>query len=181
MVDFKKLNDKSRLEKLIGMLGSDHDGEVLNAVRFIRKMANDQKITLVELLLTGKERIVEKIVYRDPPMSNHPAAKPYESPRQDDSYNYYYNGNTRRKYTDEKYDPFAGRAERPRRQDTRKTLDALAHAGTEGREHLDWEEIEFATAVPHQYRFDWELTGKQMGKAKAIIRKVKYGQSEPLV
>lgn len=179
MVDFKKLNDKSRLEKLIGMLGSDHDGEVLNAVRFIRKMAEEQKVSLAELLLTGKTQIVEKIVYRDPPMSNHPAAKPFESRHTE--YDYHYYGNTRRKYTNEGYDPFAGRTEKPRRQDTRKTLDALLKAGTDGSEHLDFEEIDFATSVPHQYRFDWELTGKQMGKAKAIIRKVKYGQSEPLV
>ena len=34
-------DDRSKLEKFIGMLGSDHEGEQLNALRFIQRLAAD--------------------------------------------------------------------------------------------------------------------------------------------
>ena len=43
--------DRSRLEKYAGMLGSVHDGERLNALGFIQKLANTYKIPIHELLL----------------------------------------------------------------------------------------------------------------------------------
>lgn len=60
-------DNRSRLEKLVGMLGSEHDGECLNALRMIKKIAADEKKSLTELLFTGPERVIykDRIVYRD--------------------------------------------------------------------------------------------------------------------
>jgi hypothetical protein len=42
-----------RRRKILGMLGSDHDGEVLAAVKQLRKAAAARKLTLVEYILDG--------------------------------------------------------------------------------------------------------------------------------
>jgi hypothetical protein len=42
--------EKTRLEKLLGMLGSSFDGERANAARMIAAMAEKQKLTVVELV-----------------------------------------------------------------------------------------------------------------------------------
>jgi hypothetical protein len=42
--------EKSRLEKLLGMLGSSFDGERANAARMISAMAEKQGLTVVELI-----------------------------------------------------------------------------------------------------------------------------------
>lgn len=44
------LQEKSRLEKLLGMLGSSFDGERANAARMISSMAERQGLTIVELI-----------------------------------------------------------------------------------------------------------------------------------
>ena len=44
------LSEKTRLEKLLGMLGSSFDGERANAARMISAMAEKQKLTVVELI-----------------------------------------------------------------------------------------------------------------------------------
>jgi hypothetical protein len=41
---------KTRLEKLLGMLGSSFDGERANAARMISAMAEKQRLTVVELI-----------------------------------------------------------------------------------------------------------------------------------
>jgi hypothetical protein len=46
-VDFA---EKSRLEKLLGMLGSSFDGERANAARAIASMAERKKLTITELI-----------------------------------------------------------------------------------------------------------------------------------
>jgi hypothetical protein len=64
MVDVTKLN------KFVGMLGSEHDGEQVNAARFIKRLAAEEKLSLVELFTKaygGGVRVEEKIVYRDRP------------------------------------------------------------------------------------------------------------------
>lgn len=45
--------EKARRDKLAGMLGSAHDGEICNAARFLQKMAAEKKVTLVELLTSS--------------------------------------------------------------------------------------------------------------------------------
>jgi hypothetical protein len=42
--------EKTRLEKLLGMLGSSFDGERANAARMISAMAEKQRLTVVELI-----------------------------------------------------------------------------------------------------------------------------------
>ena len=44
------LPDKSRLEKFLGMLGSQHDGERANAAGFISRLAVDRKLTIPDLI-----------------------------------------------------------------------------------------------------------------------------------
>lgn len=44
------LAEKSRLEKLLGMLGSSFDGERANAARMIAAMAEKKKLTIVDLI-----------------------------------------------------------------------------------------------------------------------------------
>jgi len=43
--------NRELIEKLIGMLGSDHAGEVFNAAQKLVKIANEEKKTLVELIV----------------------------------------------------------------------------------------------------------------------------------
>jgi hypothetical protein len=45
--------DRTRLEKLVGMLGSSFDGERLNALNMIQRMADAHKAPIHELLLDG--------------------------------------------------------------------------------------------------------------------------------
>jgi hypothetical protein len=79
------VSDKERLIKLIGMLGSSHDGERANAAAFIQKLADQNRMTINELITAahggkGSERVVyrdrivekEKVVYRDRPAAPPP-------------------------------------------------------------------------------------------------------------
>ena len=86
--------DRGRLEKLVGMLGSQYDGERANAAAMLQKMADADKVTILELLsrtlggggppqIVYRDRIVEKpvivekvvykerIVYKDAPGPTH--------------------------------------------------------------------------------------------------------------
>lgn len=181
MVDFAKLNEgskrRARLEKLIGMLGSDHEGEVLNAVRFIRKMAEDEKKTLAELLLDGK--VVEKIVYRDPPMSNHPAARPYEQYRQP---------RYRRDWSDYNWDYEEPKREEKAEEKTAENLNdrlildsmrVVLNSGELG--CLDDHMQEFVRNVPFEYEYDWQLSNAQKKLARVIFRTWRKRNAEPLI
>jgi len=48
--------NRQLIEKLIGILGSDHTGEVFNAAQKLVKIAKEEKKTLVELLSFDSER-----------------------------------------------------------------------------------------------------------------------------
>jgi len=214
-------DNRSRLEKLVGMLGSDHDGECLNALRMIKKIAAEEKKSLPELLLSG----VDRIVYRDRPQPARPHPKPERNYR--DSFKEDFGGfdfeemarkarenaernartreearqreaeakaaESRQRYggafddaemTDEQRE--AARARRKARKeggpkqrrswDTRELLDELNWALENNDDDLTGYEIEFASQVPFQYRFDYELSSKQIEVAKRIIRKVKSAQ-----
>jgi hypothetical protein len=47
-------SDRSRRDKLVGMLGSSFDGERLNALTMLQRMADNYKIPIHELLLGGE-------------------------------------------------------------------------------------------------------------------------------
>lgn len=44
-------SERTRLQKLVGMLASDFDGERANAARMITRFASERKVTIVELLM----------------------------------------------------------------------------------------------------------------------------------
>jgi hypothetical protein len=48
--------DRSRRDKLVGMLGSSFDGERSNALAMLQRMANSYRIPIHELLLSGNNR-----------------------------------------------------------------------------------------------------------------------------
>ena len=164
-------DDRSRLEKLVGMLASDFEGEQLNALRMIKALAAKENKTLAEVLLSGRERVVDRVVYKDRP----------ESPRYQPARRWGRYENDERFSEDPGYG-FREERERPRRrQDQRKLLDGLKAALENGDGFLDFEEIEFCQTVPYRYSFDWELSLPQKRMAKQIIRKVRYGNAEPLI
>lgn len=66
-----------RRRKILGMLGSDHDGEVLAAVKQLRKAAAARKLTLVEYILDGTSVAVSPTyVPQPPPYSPRPPPPP---------------------------------------------------------------------------------------------------------
>jgi hypothetical protein len=51
-----EVSEKSRLEKLLGMLGSSFDGERANAARMIQAMAEKAGLTITELIYSPSSR-----------------------------------------------------------------------------------------------------------------------------
>jgi len=142
------------------MLGSDHEGEQLNALRFIKRIAAEEKKTLAELLLSGRERIVyvDKIVYRDKP----------QQPYRRDYYGRYRDYSSRFEERDD-----GGQTE------SRELLDALKKAGEEAADTLDFQDLDFARTVPYEYQFDYELSARQVRYAKMIIKRARRATAEP--
>lgn len=62
-------DDRGRLEKLLGMLGSEFDGERANAAMMIAKMAQKEGKSIADLCMTGKTQTVylDRVVYKDAP------------------------------------------------------------------------------------------------------------------
>jgi hypothetical protein len=61
-------NERLRLAKLAGMLGSSFDGERLNALSAIQRMADQKKCRIEELLLNGQTEVVREVIrYRESP------------------------------------------------------------------------------------------------------------------
>ena len=160
-----------RLIKLLGMLGSDFDGERANAAAMIAKMAKEEKKTIADLVMNGRERIVyqdrivyrdrviEKVVYRDRP-----------SPRPDDDY-------------DRPDDPHWTAFQKARRATDRRPpkggiLDQLRSALHDQSISLTGYETEFIFSVLSKYEWDAQLSDKQMKVARRIIDKI-FG--EPLI
>ncbi len=64
-------NERLRLAKLAGMLGSSFDGERLNALSAIQRMADQKKCRIEELLLSGQTEVVREVIrYREAPASS---------------------------------------------------------------------------------------------------------------
>jgi len=51
-----EVSEKTRLEKLLGMLGSSFDGERANAARMIANMAEKKRMTITELIYGSAAR-----------------------------------------------------------------------------------------------------------------------------
>lgn len=162
-------DNRSKLEKLIGMLGSDHEGEQLNALRFIKKIAADEKKTLTQLLMSGPERIVyvDKIIYRDNPQPQQP---PY-----------------RRNYSGSRFDE-----EQPRQRkhssrfeerdgSARVVLDALTEAAEKGADILSWSDLDAARDMAYSYNYDEDLSPAQLKYARSIVKRYKRGSAEAVV
>lgn len=160
--------DHDKLRKFVGMLGSDHEGEQLNALRFIKRMAAEEKKTITELLLTGTERVVEKIVYRDAPQqpyrrnySGHYSRRDYEEPRQ--------------KQHSSRFE------ERDAGLESRAILDALKTAGEEGLGILSMRDLDFARTIPYEYSYDYELSVRQVRYAKDILKRFRQGNTDSVI
>ncbi len=141
-----------RLEKLIGMLGSDFDGERANAAGMIKSYAAKEGKTISELLLQGPtrtiyqdrtiyepiyrevERVVyrEKIVYRDRPRAG------------------------------------GRKAPLPRRGDL---LTGLEYCHENNRHMTEWE-IAFVADLLDQTDNHWPMTDRQISRAEKIVRKI---------
>lgn len=72
------IEEHGRLKKFAGMLGSNHDGEVLAAVRKIRLIADKHRTPIADLLMGGGA-VREKIVRRTETVYQ-PAAMGWEEP-----------------------------------------------------------------------------------------------------
>lgn len=143
-------DDRSRLEKLLGMLGSEHDGERAAAALMIAKLAQKEGKTIAKLCMSGRTQTVylERIVYRDAPI----------------------NVNVPPKRKSGGFHP-----------GDRVLLDKLTWAFENDDEDLSMYERDFASTVPYEYSYDWQLSYKQQKIAQRIIRKVENGQKEPLI
>ena len=60
------LSEKTRLEKLLGMLGSSFDGERANAARMISAMAEKKNLTITELIY-GASNVRPQASYKPKP------------------------------------------------------------------------------------------------------------------
>lgn len=161
-------DDRSKLEKFIGMLGSDHEGEQLNALRFIKKIAAEQKKTISEILLTGPERVIyrDRVVYKESPQPppyrrNYSGHFDEEQPRQ-------------RKHSsrfEERHDGAVGR----------DLLDQLQKAAEEGADVLSWSDLDAARDIAYSYSYDEDLSPAQVKYVRSILRRFKRGNSESVV
>lgn len=159
---------RERLAKLLGMLGSDFDGERANAARMIADMAKKEGKSVADYVMSGgvqivyRDRIVEKTVYRDAP-----------------SHHY---GRTRGNPGTDEEDLRAYRPKKPKdKQPKSDTLLAGLRWARDFPEHLGGFECEFIDSVLMQCLDDTDLTWKQERVARRIIAKVKGAEGEPLV
>lgn len=82
--------NREKIDKFVGMLGVDSDGEKANAARFLHKIALENKMTMVEMFskvyggggerIVYVEKVVEKTVYRDRPGPSGTAGPPPNRP-----------------------------------------------------------------------------------------------------
>jgi hypothetical protein len=76
--------DRGRLSKLLGMLGSDHDGEVVSAARMANQRARRAGLTWTEILAHWERGFLSSLLIRRRPLSEIErvekfAAAPYSS------------------------------------------------------------------------------------------------------
>jgi hypothetical protein len=165
---------RDRLVKLVGMLGSAHDGERLAALGFITRMAAEHKMTITELLgHIGKgsaapppqqrPQWAQYPWWREPPSHPRPPPPPPPPPPKPPP------------------PPPPPRQEKP----------VMKHNGLHGDQMLydlemathycsrlsSWERG-FGRDVANRYRFDSELSDKQRSCVVAIVEKWKMWKAE---
>ncbi len=200
-------DDRSMLEKLLNMLAAD-DMTALVAVRKIRAMAEKEKKTVGDLCLSGKVIYQERVVYRDRAPERGPVrddiweamrrarrdnedterarqARKDEERRQQErqAKERYGSAFDDAEMSDEEREK--ARAKRQERRNERHArrilLGDLEQALKEDDDDLTAWEIEFASTVPFQYSYDYELSRNQKFHAERIIRKVRINkQGSPI-
>jgi hypothetical protein len=146
------ITDRNRLLKLIGMLGSEHDGERANASAFIAKMAAERKMTITELMEEAHGKPVEKVVYKEKVVyRDAPAASP-QYPHADAA-----------DAADAGFTDIGSPLIAMMRQVAAKP--ALAQ-----RVLTDWE-VNFVTDVSARYDYDTHLSDKQLVIVERILKK----------
>lgn len=156
-------NDRERLAKLLNMLGSTFDGERANAARLIARMAERKNLSIAEMVLPPEDDDeVTTFVWRPSPAPPRPAPAP--APRKARA-------------------PRKPREKQEKRDEAATVLRALREiAEAEDLEFVltAWE-LQFAIEVPAKSTFDFELSGKQLAAAQAIIDKVEKarGRANP--
>jgi hypothetical protein len=136
------LSEKTRLEKLLGMLGSSFDGERATAALMIGRMAEAKKMTINELI--GMAHTA--------PSSRHqqktsPPPPPPPPP------------------------PDSGFSDIDKADDLLKMLRRIAdNAAVAARVLTPWE-INFSTDVSARYSYDYDLSEKQLVIVEKILRK----------
>lgn len=159
---------RERLAKLLGMLGSEFDGERANAARMIADMAKKEGKGVADYVMSGggpqivyRDRIVEKTVYRDRPVYREPPETQTRA-----------------------HDPEDLRAYRPKKPRAAKGPDTIISGLRWARdfpEHLSGFEVEFIDSLLMKCANDLDLTWKQERVAHRIILKVQGAEGEPLV
>lgn len=171
---------RERLAKLLGMLGSDFDGERANAARMIAAMAKEANKGVADFVMGGggSERIVYRdrveTVYRDRPCpvcAQRQHKTSYERDRTDDTG--FYTEDDLRNYRKPKPEQKTHSAKRP-------LLAGLRHA-RDFPEHLSGFEAEFIDDCLAKYHYDYELSDKQAKVARRIIAKVNAYEGDPLI
>jgi hypothetical protein len=146
------LQEKARLEKLLGMLGSSFDGERANAARMIAQMAEKKKLTITELIYGSQRQQSAR-----PPWEEKPQPKPQPKPQ-----------------TKAKTKPAWGAS-----SNSQTMLSALKDiaANSDSFEFVltAWE-CQFAADVSNRYAYDYELSEKQIVIVEKILRKVEVAQ-----
>lgn len=149
---------RERLAKLLGMLGSEYDGERANAAAMIAKMAREAKMGVAEFVMQGgppqiiyRDRIVEKTVYRDRPA--------------DQTVN---------------FDDLKRPGEKRRKPKTGELIAGLWWA-RDYPEHLNGFEVEFVNDILARGYDDADLSYRQAKVARRIIAKVNAREGEPLI
>lgn len=136
--------DRERVVKLVGMLGSKYAGEQSNAADMLGKMARENKITINELIAWAYKPEATK---HSPP----PKQPSYRQP----SYSSW-------SYDDDDYDDYdAGPT---------TIIDGLRQAV--GNQFLSNWEYEFVSNVSRRYRFDRSLSERQLKSARKILNKL---------
>lgn len=165
--------DRDRLTKLVGMLGSDHDGEIVNAVRFIRRMADAEKLTVTELLKQGLGA---------PTSSRSSAFKPRHEWHDPFAEQY------------KQQQEWARRAAQQAEDRTRRQAEERANRPPTGVSQWlrkIWQEKQsdpfFFNEFEREFILnvlslrDWDLTEKQAKTAARIIKKYRREYAEPLI
>lgn len=162
---------RDRLEKFLGMLGSDFDGERANAAGFIAKMARERKQTIVELMESTFGRIDYKAAAEKARTGTSSWGAAWRNanppPREETAEDVYQRWDDRRP----KYN--AGRKSRRTRG---KSSDDIISQLSDVQHHeclTDWEHL-FVLNVTSNWNSEYDLSKSQRDVAEKILSKCRY-------